>query len=96
LLKPNSITIAGAVLALFMIGLFALILSQSAFPIFKFAASSSDRFINVTQNVGKQDSDFMWTSRTLDLAAQAFVIFAAAAGCLAILRVEKKEHESDD
>ena len=94
-MKPNSITIAGAVLALFMIGLFALILSQSAFPIFKFA-SSSDRFINVTQNVGKQDSDFMWTSRTLDLAAQAFVIFAAAAGCLAILRVEKKEHESDD
>lgn len=94
-MKPNSITVAGALLALLMIGLFALIISQSAFPIFKFA-SSSDRFINVTQNVGKQDSYFMWTYRTLDIAAQAFVIFAAAAGCLAILRIENKEHEPDD
>jgi hypothetical protein len=82
-----------------MIVFFAFIIRQSAFPAWKFAPASA-QFINVTQNVSTralaQDTNFMWTNRSLDLAAQAFVIFAAAAGCLMILRTEGKEGESDD
>lgn len=93
-MKLNSITIAGGLLALFLIGFFALIILQSPFPVFN--GSSSDHFIGTNQNIGVQDSEFMWTSRTVDIAAQAFVIFAAAAGCLALLRIEGKEDESND
>ena len=46
---------------------------------------------NVTQSVGKEVSKFMWESRSLDLIAQALVLFGAAVGCLAILRSEKDE-----
>jgi hypothetical protein len=94
-MNPDRITIAGSLVALLTVALFALIVIQSPFPVFKFA-SSSDRFINVTQNIGSKDSVFMWTDRTLDLVAQAFVIFAAAAGCLAILRATHKEEDAND
>lgn len=94
-MNPDKITIAGSLAALLTIALFALIVVQSPFPVFKFA-SSSDRFINVTQDIGPKDSVFMWTDRTLDLVAQAFVIFAAAAGSLAILRTTRKEEDAND
>ena len=94
-MNPDRITIAGSLAALLTIALFALIALQSPFPVFKFA-SSSDRFINVTQDIGPKDSVFMWTYRTLDLVAQAFVIFAAAAGSLALLRTTHKEEDAND
>ena len=94
-MNPDRITIAGSLVALLTLALFALIVLQSPFPVFKFA-SSSDRLINVTQDIGPKDSFFMWTYRTLDLVAQAFVIFAAAAGCLAILRTTSKEEDEND
>jgi hypothetical protein len=94
-LNPDRITIAGSLAALLTIALFTLIVVQSPFPVFKFA-SSSDRFINVQQDIGPKDSVFMWTDRTLDLIAQAFVIFAAAAGSLAILRTARKEEDAND
>lgn len=94
-MKPDGIAVAGAVLALLAVVFFCMILAQTPFPVFKYA-SASDRFINVTQNVGPADSVFMWNSRTLDLMAQAFVIFAAAAGCLALLRTSDKEDNAGD
>lgn len=94
-MRLDGITIAGSLTALVAMVLFALIIAQSPFPTFQFA-SNSDRFINVAQDIGAQDSVFMWTNRTLDLVAQAFVIFAAAAGCLAILRTTGKEEDEHD
>jgi hypothetical protein len=77
------------------IGLFVLIIAKSSFPMFN-PSSASERLINTTGNIGPQDSSFMWTNRTLDLMAQAFVIFTAAAGSLAILRIaEKKDNVND-
>ncbi|MBS7643903.1 hypothetical protein KEJ26_04950 [Candidatus Bathyarchaeota archaeon] len=35
--------------------------------------------------------DFLWTFRLIDIIAQAFVLFAAAACCAAMLRREKGE-----
>jgi hypothetical protein len=38
----------------------------------------------------------MWTNVTLDLMAQAIVIFASAIGCLAMLRTGQDEGEEND
>ena len=95
-MKLDRITVAGGILALVMIGFFVLIIAQSPFPTFSPSSSTSERFINVTENIGPKDSSFMWTYRTLDLMAQAFVIFTAAVGCLALLRItEKKDNPND-
>ena len=91
-MKVDRITIAGALMAIFGISLFAAIMTQEAFPAFEYA-SSQEHFINVTQDVGQQTSSFMWTNIGMDLIAQAFAIFAAAAACLAMLRVEEEDRE---
>lgn len=94
-MKLDRITVAGGILALVMIGFFVLIIAQSPFPTFS-PSSASGRFINVTENIGPKDSSFMWTYRTLDLMAQAFVIFTAAVGCLALLRITEKKDNTND
>jgi hypothetical protein len=94
-LKIDETTVAGAILAIVMLCLLGLIVAQTPFPVFRYA-SASNRFIDVTQEVGPTDSSFMWTNRTLDLSAQAFVIFAAAVGSLAMLRIEEKEDDKSD
>ena len=94
-MKVDKTWVAGAILALLAIGLSVSLVIQFAFPTFKYA-SPSKRFINVTEDVGPQDSQFMWSNCTLDLMAQAIVIFAAATGCLAMLRVTQKENNAND
>jgi hypothetical protein len=94
-MKVDKTWVAGAILALLAIGLSVSLVIQFPFPTFKYA-SPSNRFINVTEDVGPQDSQFMWSNRTLDLMAQAIVIFAAAAGCLAMLRVTQRENNTND
>ena len=37
-----------------------------------------------------ETTEFLWTYRLIDLIAQAFVLFAAAACCVAVLRAEEK------
>jgi hypothetical protein len=92
-MQVDKITVAGALLALFAIAFLAIIVAQDTFPVFKYVVLPGN-YINVTQNVGPESSNFMWTYRSIDLIAQAFALFAAAAGCLAMLRTEEKEkHE---
>lgn len=38
-----------------------------------------------------ETTEFLWTYRLIDMIAQAFVLFAAAACCVTLLRIEKKE-----
>lgn len=89
-MKVDKIAVAGAVLALIAIGLSISIVLQFSFPIFKYATSTG-QLININSDIGPQSSDFMWTNRTIDLMAQAIVIFAAAMGCLAMLRISQVE-----
>ncbi len=91
-MKINVINLAGMIICLLAIVLSGLIIVQFPFPTFN-AASRSDQFISVTGDVGAGDSSFMWTNRTLDLIAQAFVVLSAAIGSLAMLRAEEGEHE---
>ena len=94
-MKLDKITVAGVVVALITVGLFLIIIAHSPFSTFN-PSFASNRLINTTGNIGPQDSSFMWTNRTLDLMVQAFVVFAAAAGCLAVLRIDEKKEDVND
>lgn len=78
----------GLVASIFLIAVLGVFIVQNSFPAFRYA-SSDERLVSVTQPIGMAESNFMWTYRSTDLIAQAFVLFAAAAGCLAILRMEE-------
>jgi hypothetical protein len=86
----NKIAAAGTIIALLAAILFITIIASNPFPTSQLASQKS-RFVNSTDsNFGKEDSQFMWNNLSIALAGQALVIFAAAAGCLAILRTEEK------
>lgn len=84
-MRLDTISTIGAVLAVLTGVLMAFVMSQSAFPALEYATSES-HYIDVSTNVGQEYSSFLWGNRSIDLLAQAFAIFAAAAGCLAMLR----------
>jgi hypothetical protein len=87
----NRIAAAGTLLALVAAVFFIIVVATNPFPTSQLASQSS-RFVSTGpgSNVGKEDSQFIWTNLDTALAGQALVIFAAAAGCLAILRIEEK------
>ncbi len=89
-MKINSVLIVGAISVVLMIIVFVFVAAQTPFPAFKYATQTS-HYVNLTSNIGPEDSRFMWTNYDLTLIAQAFVLFAAAAAALALLRTEHKE-----
>jgi len=89
-MKINAIMIVGIVFALLAVAIFAVVAAQNPFPAFKYA-SQTGQYLNTTQNIGPEDSRFLWTNNTLNLIAQAFVLFTAAAGTLALLSKSKSE-----
>jgi len=86
--------VVGLVASIFLIIVIGAFIEQNSFPAFRYA-SSDERLINITQPIGIAESNFMWTYRSTDLIVQAFVLFAAAAGCLAILRLEEDGKKSE-
>jgi len=55
------------------------------------AVSYEFPMLDSAESVEMETTEFLWTYRLIDLIAQAFVLFAAAACCVAILRAEAKE-----
>jgi hypothetical protein len=84
----DRISVAGLVTSLFLVLVLGVFIAQNSFPAFLYAPSK-EQLVSVTQSLGQAESNFIWTYRSTDLITQAFVLFAAAAGCLAILRVEE-------
>jgi hypothetical protein len=82
-MKINPAFVVCVVCAVLAITIFAVIATQQAFPIHSSSQSSSS--VNVNQDVGAQDSRFMWNNDGLALIAQALVLFAAAAATLGLL-----------
>lgn len=89
-MRIDKITAAGALLVILAMAFLVTIIARDTFPIFGYALTPG-HYINVTQNVGPESSNFMWTYRNMDLIVQAFALFAAAAGCLAMLRTNEEE-----
>jgi len=82
-MKINPAFVVCVVCAVLAITIFAVLPTQQAFPIHSSSQSSSS--VNVNQDVGAQDSRFMWNNDGLALIAQALVLFAAAAATLGLL-----------
>ncbi len=89
-MKINSVLIIGVIFVVLLITIFIFVAMQTPFPAFKYASQTS-HYLNTTSNIGPEDSRFMWTNYDLTLIAQAFVLFAAAAAALALLRTDFKE-----
>jgi hypothetical protein len=87
----DKVAATGLVVSLFLIAVLGVFIIENNFPVFLYASTNglTARVVSVTQSIGGAESSFMWKYRYTDLIAQAFVLFAAAAGCLAILRIEE-------
>jgi multisubunit Na+/H+ antiporter MnhB subunit len=92
-MKIDAITVAGLIIALMTFAAVTFLVLQHPFPAFSFAQTTA-HYTSTSGNVGAEDSFFMWTSRNIDVLAQAFVLFTAAAGCLAVLSTQEKEEVS--
>lgn len=86
----DKIEAVGLTVSILAVIVFYLFIGQNIFPAFKYALSD-ENLVETAQPIGQEVSLFMWNYRSMDLIAQALVLFGAAAGCLAILRSEEKE-----
>jgi len=91
----DKIEITGAILAVAAILVAFIFMSQNSIPAFTYANENWIK-IEVSKSLGPGTANFIWNYRFLDLIAQAFVLFGAAAGCLAILKEERKEEKAND
>ena len=89
-MKITAVVVVGILFAVLAFATLAVIATQQSFPEFKYS-TPSDHFVNITQNIGLEDSRFMWNENGLNLITQAFVLFAAAAATLAILSHDGEE-----
>jgi len=91
----DKIEITGVILAVTAILVVFIFISQNSIPAFKYANENWIK-IEVSKSLGPETANFIWNYRSLDLITQAFVLFGAATGCLAILREKRKEEKAND
>lgn len=92
-MKLNAAFIVCVLCTIVVVMVFAVVTFQQDFPIFNASDSNQTNFVNVNGNVGAEDSRFMWNNTGLALIAQAFVLFAAAAATLGLLRSDEEKHD---
>jgi hypothetical protein len=92
-MRYDKIQIAGSIVGLLAIMVLGIFMIQTPFPAFEYAITD-DHLIEITRPLGEEMSEFMWGYRSIDLLAQAFVLFSTAAGALAVLiGIEHMEEE---
>jgi len=84
----DRVEIAGLVMSAILIAAVYLFIMKNGFPAFLYAVSNTN-LIDVTRQVGRESSLFMWSRRGIDLIVQALVLLGAAVGSLALLRREE-------
>lgn len=89
----DRIRLAGLTAVVLAILIFWMLIVEYDFPAFKYV--DPDQPPELVENdpsiIGQRVSRFLWNYRVIDLIAQAFVLFAAAACCMALLRVEERK-----
>lgn len=91
-MKLNAAYIVCLVCAVVAIALFSAVALQQGFPIFNSSQAASS--VNVSGNVGAEDSRFLWNNTGLAVLAQAFVLFAAAAATLGLLKTREENNHA--
>ena len=79
-MKIDGIRAVKLTAIVFVTLILSLLVVNYEFPIFDSA-----------ETVEIETTEFLWTYRLIDMIAQAFVLFAAAACCVAVLRAEEKQ-----
>jgi multisubunit Na+/H+ antiporter MnhB subunit len=90
-MKIDRIRVAGLTTAILAVLIFWTLTVEYTFPLFKYAEPSARLVEDETSIIGPEVSRFLWDYRVIDLIAQAFVLFAAAVCCMALLRPEKRK-----
>jgi hypothetical protein len=87
-MKPTAILILGIIFAALAMIILSLVILDQPFPVANYSNSS---LVDITQNIGSEDSRFLWNNTGLALIAQAFVLFAAAAATLCLLKIDEEK-----
>jgi hypothetical protein len=91
-MEVARIRLAGLATVILAILIFWMFIVEYDFPAFKYV--DPDQPLELVENdtwiIGQEVGRFLWDYRVIDLIAQAFVLFAAAACCVALLRVEER------
>ncbi len=90
-MKIDRVRVTGLTVAVLAVLVSSMLVVSSEFPAFEYASPSSELVEIETSKIGQEVSRFLWTYRLIDLIAQALVLFAAAACCVAVLRAEEEK-----
>lgn len=80
----DKISIFALLITAIMVFFLILTISKEPFPAFQYASTTN--LVGVDSDIARSYSKFIWEERWQDLIAQAFVMFTAAASCLAMFR----------
>lgn len=87
--------LVGSVIIVLLTLILLMLIIEYDFPAFEYTGSPTEPTAELVENntavIGPEVGRFLWNYRVIDLIAQAFVLFAAAACCLALLRTEEKK-----
>jgi len=90
-MKVEWLPVFGLVVVIALTSVF-LIVVQHDFPQQRFQQFPINAtLVSVEEDVGQKVSQTLWAHRQLDLIALAFILFATATCCRAMLRVEERE-----
>lgn len=90
-MKIEWIKVPSLAIVVLAILVFSTIIVGYGFPTFEYALPSEELIEVETTAIGPEVGRFLWTNRSIDLIAQAFVLFAAAVCCIALLRGGEKK-----
>ena len=92
-MEIDRIRVAGLTAVILAVTIFSTLIVEHEFPAFKYVDEDQPVILveNDTAIIGQKVSRFLWNYRVIDLIAQAFVLFAAAACCTALLRIEERK-----
>ena len=90
-MKIDWVRVAGLTTVVLVVLVLSMLIVRYGFPAFEYAGPSAELIETETTAIGPEVSRFLWTYRLIDLIAHAFVLFAAAACCVAVLMVEEKK-----
>jgi len=84
----DKVQFLGIILTVILISASIIFISEHVFPAFRYA-KTPEKLVPTGEAVGKKSGMFLWEHRFIDITVQAFVLFASAIGCLAVLRAER-------